>query len=238
MNTVFFDLDGTLLPMDQDVFAQGYFSELAKKFAPRGIDGKALIKCVWAGTKEMIENDGSMTNETRFWNAFASLMGDGILKLRPEFDEFYRNEFNNVKEKTGFTPLAAQCLALLKDKGYRLIAATNPIFPRDATVNRMKWAGVDPELFEYITTYEHCSYCKPNLHYYQEILTHTGLNAEDCLMVGNDVREDMCVSQLGMDTYLINDCIINNEKNDISTLRQGSFAQFKEYASSLPAVNS
>lgn len=238
MNTVLFDLDGTLLPMDQESFVQGYFTELAKKFAPRGIDGNALVNCVWAGTKEMINNDGSVTNETRFWNTFASLMGDDILKLRPEFDEFYRNEFNNVREKTGFTPIAAECLALLKEKGYRLIAATNPIFPRDATVNRLKWAGAEPALFDHITTYEHCSYCKPNLNYYEEILASTGTNAKDCLMVGNDVREDMCVTQLGMDAYLIKDCIINSEGTDLSAFKQGSFADFRAYASSLPALNS
>lgn len=238
MNTVLFDLDGTLLPMDQDAFVQGYFAELAKKFAPRGIDGKTLVKCVWAGTKEMINNDGSMTNETRFWNTFSSLMGDGILKLRPEFDEFYRSEFNNVKEKTGYTPIAAECLAILKGKGYRLVAATNPIFPRDATVNRLKWAGVDPGLFEYITTYEHCSYCKPDLNYYKEILAHTRLDAKDCLMVGNDVREDMCVSSLGMDTYLVNDCIINTGGADLSRFKQGSFSDFREYAATLPALDS
>lgn len=33
-----FDLDGTLLPMDQDAFTRGYFNLLAKKLAPHGYE--------------------------------------------------------------------------------------------------------------------------------------------------------------------------------------------------------
>ena len=36
LKMVLFDLDGTLLPMDMDVFTRGYFKLLAKKAAPRG----------------------------------------------------------------------------------------------------------------------------------------------------------------------------------------------------------
>ena len=34
LDTVLFDLDGTLLPMDQDVFIKAYFGRLARKLAP------------------------------------------------------------------------------------------------------------------------------------------------------------------------------------------------------------
>jgi len=33
MNTVLFDLDGTLLPMDQEAFIRLYFGALTQKFA-------------------------------------------------------------------------------------------------------------------------------------------------------------------------------------------------------------
>ena len=36
ITTVLFDLDGTLLPMDQDAFTKGYFKLLAKKLLPYG----------------------------------------------------------------------------------------------------------------------------------------------------------------------------------------------------------
>ena len=38
IKTVLFDLDGTLLPMDQDNFVKAYFKNLAIKLAPHGYD--------------------------------------------------------------------------------------------------------------------------------------------------------------------------------------------------------
>ena len=37
---ILFDLDGTLLPMDQTEFTNGYFKLLAAKMAPHGYDPK------------------------------------------------------------------------------------------------------------------------------------------------------------------------------------------------------
>ena len=43
ITTVLFDLDGTLLPMDQEVFVKDYFGRIAAKVAPAGYDPKRLI---------------------------------------------------------------------------------------------------------------------------------------------------------------------------------------------------
>ncbi len=40
LKAVLFDLDGTLLPMDQDIFVKTYFKGLAKALAPHGYDAK------------------------------------------------------------------------------------------------------------------------------------------------------------------------------------------------------
>ena len=66
IKTVLFDLDGTLLPMDQDVFIKDYFGRLARKLAPYGYEPKKLIEAVWAGTKAMVQNAGAVTNETNY----------------------------------------------------------------------------------------------------------------------------------------------------------------------------
>lgn len=66
MNTVLFDLDGTLLPMDQEAFIRLYFGALTQKFAPHGFEPEKLIQGLWAGMKAMQENDGSKTNEDVF----------------------------------------------------------------------------------------------------------------------------------------------------------------------------
>ena len=71
----------------------------------------------------------------------------------------------------------------------------------------IRWAGLSAEDFEEITTYETCRYSKPNVGYYQEILDRQGLKAEECLMIGNDKREDLAAGKLGIRTYLVTECL-------------------------------
>ena len=61
---ILFDLDGTLLPMNQDEFVTFYMPLLAKKYISEGIsfDPKAFIASVWKGYGAMVNNDGSCTN--------------------------------------------------------------------------------------------------------------------------------------------------------------------------------
>ena len=72
-------------------------------------------------------------------------------------------------------------------------------------MNRIKWAGLDAEDFELITTYEDNCYCKPNVDYYRTILEQFHLRPEECLMVGNDVEEDLAIRKLGVKTFLVTD---------------------------------
>ena len=62
LNTVLFDLDGTLLPLDQDVFIGKYFSMLAASMAGKGFGPKQMAKGVMYGTKAMLENGGGAPN--------------------------------------------------------------------------------------------------------------------------------------------------------------------------------
>jgi len=233
IKAVLFDLDGTLLPMDQMEFVKAYLGLLAKKLAPHGYDPKKLVDGIWAGTGAMVKNDGSQRNEDVFWQTFAHFFGEDAKKDLPIFDEFYHNEFGGAQAVCGFNPQAAETIALVKEKGLRVILATNPIFPVIATENRIRWAGLSPDDFELYTTYENSRHCKPNPAYYQDILREMGLKAEDCLMVGNDVKEDMVAATLGMQVFLLTDCIINTEDKDISAYPHGGFPQLMDYIRTL-----
>ncbi len=229
IKAVLFDLDGTLLPMDQDEFTRGYFKLLAKKLLPHGYDPDLLVKAIWHGTAAMVINDGSCTNEEAFWKDFANTYGQKTLADRPLFEEFYAVEFQNAKELCGFTQAALETVTMLKAEEMRLVLATNPIFPAIATESRIRWAGLEPEDFELYTTYENINYCKPNLDYYREILRRLHLSAEDCIMVGNDVREDMVAGQLGMKTFLLTDCMINPDSLPVEQWPHGDFAALQAY---------
>ena len=235
LTTILFDLDGTLLPMEQEAFMKLYFHELSKRCVPLGYEPKALVDAVWKGTVAMVKNDGTMKNKDRFWQVFASLMGQQAYEQIPIFDDFYTREFHRVKAATQPDPWADRCVKLAKEKGYTVALATNPLFPRQGTLARIGWAGMDPEDFVLITTYEDCSYCKPNPSYYKEVLSALCKKPEECMMIGNDVSEDMVASDMGMDFFLVDTCILNPLNRDVSGVKRGSLQELYTFLQSLPS---
>jgi len=236
MNTVLFDLDGTLLPMDQEKFLEVYFGTMGQQVAEKGIDSKKLIKSLWVGTEAMINNDGSMSNEKRFWNVFKEHFGESEDSIEEILEDYYKTEFEKAKVSSKRHPLAIKCVQTLKEKGYQLLLTTNPLFPKIATYSRIKWAGLEPEDFSVITTYENSSFCKPNIAYYSEALKKIEKEPNECIMIGNDVSEDMCVAEMGMDTFLLKDCLINSKGKDIQEYKQGNFDELYDYIQNLPSV--
>ena len=206
ITTILFDLDGTLLPMDQDKFVKSYLGRMANKLAPQGFDPDLLVKGIWKGTGAMVKNDGSRTNETVFWEVFNSVIGKDCKIYEELFLDYYRNEFQLVAKDCGFDPRAAQAIDEIKAMGYHVALATNPLFPAIASYSRTKWAGLNPDDFDIITTYENSRFCKPNPAYYVEIAEKMKLDPKNCLMVGNNEVEDIASAQsLGMDTFYLND---------------------------------
>lgn len=229
IKTVLFDLDGTLLPMDQDIFIKTYFEGLATKLALHGHDTKSLIDNLWSDTMAMIKNTGQKTNEEVFWDEFTLQYGEKVREDLSLFDEFYRDNFDSVREVCGYNPQAAEVVRTFKKRGLRVVLATNPVFPSIATEKRIRWAGLEPEDFELYTTYENCHYCKPNPEYYREIIRRLDVKPEECLMVGNDVGDDMVAETLGMKVFLLTDCLINREEKDISEYPQGDFIELLRF---------
>ena len=233
ITTVLFDLDGTLLPMDQDVFAKAYFTAIAKAISPLGYEFEAVIKGIWAGTYAMMKNDGSKLNEAVFWETFAGIFGQRVYGDKPAFDAFYVEHFDDIAWSCGHDERAARTVKLCHELGLTVALATNPIFPGIATEKRMRWAGLSPSDFALYTTYENSSYCKPNHKYYQAILQQLGVTPEKCLMVGNDVVEDMVAAEMGMKVFLLKDCMLNKKDLDISAYPQGGFDDLLAYIQSL-----
>ena len=229
LHSVLFDLDGTLLPMDEKVFAASYFRTLAAKAAPLGYETKALIDAIWQGTAAMVKNDGACTNEEVFWRCFAGIFGEEALAHKPVFDAYYTHEFQQVRQDCGQNPKAAQTVRTLQGMGLRLVLATNPIFPAVATESRIRWAGLEPSDFALYTCYENARHAKPNPAYYQDILDRLGLPAKGCLMVGNDATEDTAAAKAGLDVFLLTDCLINTQQQDISRYPHGGFDELMAY---------
>lgn len=233
IKTVLFDLDGTLLPLDQDYFISCYFKSMTNTMAAHGYEPKAFMEAVLKGTAAMVSNDGSITNEEALWQSFRDSYGRDTRSDEPLYVQFYETAFQDLQKVCGFHPMAAQLIHLLRKEGYGVILATNPMFPAIATHSRIRWAGLEPSDFDLITTYENSCHSKPNIAYYRDILETMGLKPEECLMVGNDVDEDMIAETLGMKVFLLTDCLLNRNNKDISGYPQGSFPELLEYIGGL-----
>lgn len=223
-----FDLDGTLLPLDEKEFLNIYMSSIGEKFASLGMDPKVMVQRLWQGTNAMIQNNGKDTNEAVFWQVFYQDQSKQDA-FKTELTTFYLNDFIKVKESTNPSLYTKKIVEHLKKLQKHLYLLTNPIFPKVATDQRIDWAGLNPEDFSHITTYENSYYAKPNIKYYQYILEAFNLDPSETMMVGNDAEEDMIAKELGMEVYLITDCLKNEKNLDISSYRSGSLKDFYDF---------
>lgn len=226
MKAILFDLDGTLLPLDEKLFVDIYFTELSKVFSEYNIESNKLVEAIWSATHEIIKNDGKRTNEEAFWEKFKSIINIDLLNIKEVLEKFYANEFfTKLKKCSTENNLAKVAVNLAKKNGRKVVLATNPVFPIDALV-RLKWTGLDIDDFDYVTHYSNSSFSKPNPKYYLDLCKKLNVEPKDCLMIGNDERQDIfAASSAGMNCYLVTDylytypeCKVNCEKGSFKDL--------------------
>jgi HAD superfamily hydrolase (TIGR01549 family) len=231
-SAVFFDLDGTLLPLDMAEFERLYYIAVKKTGLFENISKTNGKEAFTAAVYAMLRNDGRLTNRDVFFRTIESMSGTKREALMPYLESFYANEFKAVKQCTGYNEHVPRIIAELKKKGFKLILSTNPVFPRIATDQRIAWAGLDPSDFDYISYYDNSSFCKPDPRYFLEVLDKIGLSASECYVVGNDVSEDMGAIALGFKGFLVTDHMIGDLKGAPECVR-GSYSDLLEFAKSL-----
>lgn len=232
---VFFDLDGTLVPMDTEEFLQRYFAVLAKFFAKKGFDNaEDLVKLVFAGTKAMCAPHLGQSNMDAFWRFFCEKAQVERSAFLPLMDEFYTTDFNEIGKSITPDPHMRSAIELLKEKKYPLYLTTMPLFPLVAVKSRLSWIQLSPDMFERITTYENSDSIKPMAEYYQANVDFAGVPAQQVLMVGNHTREDLAACKIGCDAFIVTDHLLNPDNVDLSTVKHGSMEEFKRFVSELP----
>jgi FMN phosphatase YigB (HAD superfamily) len=235
-DTILFDLDGTLLPMDFDAFMTYYFHQMGEFFGDL-IDGKTLMNYVWEATNQMIQiNDGRSNNDI-FMDHFKTLIDGDLEVYQDRFDAFYDTVFTHVKASTWTSLHMIESVRLLQEKGYKLVIATNPLFPLVANLHRIRWAGFEPSIFTHITSLEENTACKPNPLFFKEVLQTIGKEPHQCLMVGNDVSDDLGARVLGIETFIVTDCLLNPNNQTYETEYEGNYEAFYTFVQELPDLN-
>lgn len=228
MKTVLFDLDGTLLEVDINHFLKEYLQAISG-YCTTLAQPMVFVTKLLESTELMIRNNGVKTNEEVFMESFLPALGKERGEVYPLLESFYEREFPLLQKCVRQSGKAAQVVEEVLRRGWQIILATNPLFPRQAILERMKWAGVLSYPWLHITSYENCRSCKPNLLYYQEIISRHGLNPEECWMIGNDTGEDLVASQLGLKTYLVTDFVIERQNSSFTPKARGTMEELLAY---------
>lgn len=220
---ILFDLDGTLLPLDTNDFVNHYIKELAPRVA-HIMDPNKFVDALLTGTKAMLTNfDPNKTNEQVFEESFLGMIDIPKEDLWPTLDHFYEKIFPTFSYLSKPTVKAKQVVEAAINNGFRVGIATNPVFPKTAIYHRLNWAGIDNLPFDIVTVFEESAYTKPHVEYYKEICARLEVQPNECMMVGNDIQEDMVASLIGMKTFLVEGYVIDRgspkyQINDRGTL--------------------
>ena len=228
------DLDNTLLPIyTQDRFVEIWFRDISKKFREYGLDPVRAASAVNQGVRAMLYNDGAKKNIEVFYDEVEKISGYTREQIEPPTLDYYTTTFENVYDITLPNPYAVRIAELMREKAEHTAVATMPVFTIEAVEKRMSWVGLRPEMFDFVTTAPTSSFCKPDPRYFGEVLDRFGVEPEDALMIGNDVREDMqpC-RELGVDVFLVKDHMITHDL-PYDEYRQGNYEDLVKFLEAL-----
>ncbi len=208
LKTILLDLDDTLLDNKMESFLPAYFQRLgdymSDTLAPDG-----FIRELVAGSQKMLENnDPRVTLEKAFADYFYPALDLNAGEFEAQIYTFYKQIFPSLKSVTGTRPSARPVVESLLNQGFEVVVATNPLFPRVAIEERLRWADLAPEElpFTMITSYEIFHFTKPQPAYYAEILGQLGRKPHEVVMVGNDPGLDLDPARaLSMRVYHLSD---------------------------------
>ncbi|MBC7194247.1 MAG: HAD family hydrolase [Caldisericia bacterium] len=190
MKLILFDLDKTLLDINFDEFLKSYFSLLIPKLI-KIIKDKDPLKILQISVDYMINEKNGEINVDKFYKKFVELSGVPIDILKETFLNFYKEDFPKLSCFGKPAKNGRETVLKLMNMGYKVVIATNSIFPEIAIYERMKWANIYDLEFSYVTTMENMHYAKPHVEYYIEILEKLKFEPKDTIMIGDDIVMDI-----------------------------------------------
>lgn len=222
VRAVLFDLDGTLLGVDMQQFIPAYLDGLAVRLADLAHRRQVARVMREAVIDILTRVDGRQTLEERMLVYLKEHLEIPAERYQAALDAFCQENLDELHPLIQGHPLATELLAASQARGWQIVLATNPIFPRRIIDARIAWAGLDANQFTFITDYETSRHCKPHREYFHEVLDRLKLPPEACLMVGNDTQHDMAAGRAGLLTCLLTPWLIDHRETRFPADWQGS----------------
>ncbi|WP_419419426.1 HAD family hydrolase [Legionella sp. D16C41] len=231
ITTLCFDLDGTLVEMHR-IFSFPLLAMTLYRFFPeismirfQGIFHQAVQK--------LLNNTTSLTNFDVFINHLVDCSrSKNKATIERLVRQIFSKDFPRLKHFFYPIPQNKEILLWAKKNNYRLILATNPVFPISAIKTRLEAGGLDLNYFNGVTHAENMTRTKPRVEYYQELVSKFQLQPHECLMIGNDPIKDLPAACVGMNTFLLstakNQHVIAN-LNDSRLTARGNYQALIHY---------
>ena len=216
IRAILFDLDGTLLSVNQVEFMRNYIGLLSPRFAhllPSDRFAKQLLRSIDVMIKGPKPDH---TNLQTFFDDFSKATGLTYNTLWPIFEEFYATDFPALQCMSRANPEGKKVIEFALQQGFMTALASNPVLPMAAVVERIRWAELSVEQFAVIPSIEDFHFCKPHLGFFEEIARKLKLKPTECLMVGNHPVEDMVARELGLKTFFLAESSDDNKLSDYS----------------------
>ncbi len=201
IDTIFIDLDGTLLDLSDADFEGVYIPEAAKFFLDV-MSFDEFVKHLMIGTEKMIKNTKPRPVVDAFFEYFTPFTGLTEEEAKSRFIKFYKTTFDRLRERTRPIPHGRDLVLDAKEKGYKVILATQPLFYKLATEKRITWANLSPSDFIHFTHAENSNFCKPYPQYFLSLLKISNSRPENTVMVGNDFLYDNAAKSVGIKTWM------------------------------------
>jgi FMN phosphatase YigB (HAD superfamily) len=195
------DLDGTLLGNRNLALSYDFLRQAMKSLRVYG-GFRQSSRALLGIASELTKASKEFTNDHRIVEIFSHRMNLSIEEGRRILRENVFAIFPTLERH--FYPIegAKEFLTWAHER-YPLTLATNPIWPREIVELRVRWAGIDPELFNGMTDAHRMHAYKPSAEYYQEILEQEGLQPDECLLIGDNVKMDLPATKVGIRVYIV-----------------------------------
>jgi FMN phosphatase YigB (HAD superfamily) len=207
IKAILLDLDNTLLHNPDKPFAQAFLAGVASHFQRlHGYEDAA--KSHRESLKGLADaHNGTESNAARMAASFQRLTSLSPDEARTAWDSFYSEIYPTLMPSC-IQPVsgAADLIQTLREAGFALVIASNPIYPEAAILARMAQAGLPTETGTYalVTGAELMHFPKTNPAYYAEILGRIGVEPDEALMVGDSETNDILPAHtIGMHTFHI-----------------------------------
>ena len=198
-----FDLDGTLIDVDMQLFVPAYLRRLADRLAAYA-EPRLTLRTLHAGVMAMLDGP---PGDCSLEELLRARLAEELQLAWPDYQSglaaFCREDLQELQPLVRPHPLARPLIEACQARGWRVALATNPIFPRAVIDARLAWGGLADLPFHPVTSYETSRHCKPYAGFFHDLLDELGLPPQACLMVGNDTLHDLAAGQLGLPTCLL-----------------------------------